>query len=128
MNADERGYMNGLAEGAIGAAFEVSNVLGCGFLEKVYRNALLHELTLRGVAALAERRVPVSYKTVLVGDYIVDIMVEKQLVLELKCVSTITDEHMAQTLNYLKATGLNLALILNFQKPRVEIKRVVRDF
>ena len=68
------------------------------------------------------------YKGESVGDYFVDILVEKKLILELKCVESLSEEHLGQTLNYLKATGLHLALLVNFQHPRVEWKRVVLDF
>ena len=128
MNADERGYLNDLSQRVIGCAFEVSNILGAGFLEKVYRRALMHELKLQGIDAVAEYSLQVDYKGAVVGDYAVDILVEKKLVLELKCVTEFAPEHLAQALNYLRATKLPLALLLNFQKPRVEIKRVVHNF
>ena len=128
MNADERRYLNDLSERVIGCAFEVSNILGAGFLEKVYRRALMHELKLQDISAAAEYRLQVDYKGELVGDYVVDILVENKLVLELKCVTEFAPEHLAQALNYLRATKLPLALLLNFQKPRVEIKRVVHNF
>jgi len=128
MNADEREYLNHLAETVIGAAFEVSNVLGAGFLEKVYENALLHELQLRGLKAEAQKPIGVTYKGKSVGDYVPDVLVDDHLIVELKCVDALLPEHLAQCLNYLKATGLRLALLLNFQRPKVEVKRVVLGF
>lgn len=109
----------------IGAAFEVSNVLGAGFLEKVYENALVEELSRQGMSANSQQRIAVSYKGVVVGDYIPDLLINDCLVVEIKCAKRIAPEHLAQTLNYLKATDHSLALILNFQNLKVEIKRVV---
>jgi GxxExxY protein len=128
MNADEKDKLNQLAETAIGAAFEVSNMLGAGSLERVYREALKEELRQRGVATSAEKSLKVRYKGVIVGDYVADLLVEEKLVVELKCVNAIADEHLAQCVNYLKATNSALGLILNFQRPRVEMKRVVNSF
>jgi GxxExxY protein len=110
----------------IGAAFEVSNTLGIGFLEKVYERALLRELALRGIRAEGQVALSVSYKGENVGLYVVDVMVEGELMVELKCVERLGDEHVAQCLNYLKASGHRLCLLLNFQRPQVEYKRVIR--
>lgn len=112
-------------EKAVGAIYEVANTLGAGFLEKVYERALLKELTLRGLKALAQAPMPVMYKGQSVGEYYADILVEDRLVIELKYVDRLANEHMAQCLNYLRASGLNLALLVNFQRPKVEWKRVV---
>lgn len=111
----------------IGAAFEVSNVLGAGFLEKVYERALIRELTVRGVAAKAQVSFPVCYKGQYVGEYSADLVVEGRLIVELKCVDRFSNEHLAQCINYLKASGLRVALLFNFQKPRVEWRRVLAD-
>ena len=128
MNADERGYFDALTERVLGAVFEVSNTLGAGFLEKVYQRALLHELRLRGIRAAAEASFPVTYKGQNVGDYFADILVEDVLVIELKCVERLSNEHTAQCLNYLRASGRTLCLLVNFQKPKVEWKRIVHGF
>ena len=128
MNDEERSQLNDLTEKVIGAAFEVSNQLGAGFLEKVYQNALVHELTLRGLEAKCEEPVLVNYKGVCIGSYSPDILVGSRLIVELKCCDALQPEHLAQCLNYLKATGLPLALLMNFQKAKVEIKRVVLNF
>lgn len=128
MHADERDQINVLAEMVIGAAFEVSNNLGIGFLEKVYENALFHELRLRGLAVEQQVHVPVNYKGAVVGDYIVDMWVDRKLIVEIKCAEAFASGHLAQCLNYLKIVDGHLSLLLNFQKTRVEIKRVVRAF
>ena len=109
----------------MGAVFEVSNTLGAGFLEKVYERALLVELRIRGIKATGQTSLSVSYKGHTVGEYFVDILVEDVLVLELKCVERLANEHMAQCLNYLRASGRTICLLINFQKPKVEWKRIV---
>jgi len=131
MNADERGLghpvapMDQLTEQVIGCAMRVSSALGAGFLEKVYENALAHELRKSGIAFQQQRSIPVRYDKVVVGDYVVNLLVDHRLLIELKACRAIDDIHMAQTLNYLRATELNVALILNFGKPKLQIKRVV---
>jgi GxxExxY protein len=127
MNADQGGLTqtDELSEKVIGAIFEVSNTLGAGFLEKVYERALLRELGLLGVKAVGQASMPVIYKGRLVGDYFADILVEDQLVVELKCVERLSREHTAQCLNYLRASGKNVCLLVNFEKPKVEWRRVV---
>jgi GxxExxY protein len=109
----------------IGAAFEVVNLLGAGFLEKVYERALIRELALRGVSAKAQVSFPVSYKGLYIGEYVADLVVEETVIVELKCVDRFANGHLAQCINYLKASGLGVALLLNFQKPRLEWKRVL---
>jgi len=128
MNTDERGYFDTLTERVPGAVFEVSNTLGAGFLEKVYQRALLHELRLRGIRAVAEVSFPVTYKGQLVGEFFADILVEDVLIVELKCGERFTNEDAAQRLNYLQASGRAVCLLVNFQKPEVEWKRIVRGF
>jgi GxxExxY protein len=127
MNADERRW-DELSERVIGAAFAVSNELGCGFLEKVYENALFAELTMCGVIAVQQAAIHVKYRGARVGIYYADLLVEDELIVEIKCVSGIDDIHLAQVLNYLKATGHRRALILNFAKPKLEIRRVARNY
>jgi GxxExxY protein len=107
---------------------EVSNTLGAGFLEKIYERALLQELRLRGVRATAQTSFPVTYKGHCIGEYFADILVEDVLVIELKCVDRLASEHTAQCINYLRASGRSLCLLVNFQKPRVEWKRIVHRF
>jgi GxxExxY protein len=127
MNTDEHGYLNSLSEKVLGAVFEVSNTLGAGFLEKVYERALLFELRSRGMRASGQTSLAVSYKGQTVGEYFADILVEDVLVIELKCVDRLANEHMAQCLNYLRASGRPICLLINFQKPKVEWKRVISD-
>ena len=126
-NANES-KLNELSEKIIGAAFEVSNILGVGFLEKVYENALNVELKLRGLQAQQQAPLKVYYKDELVGDYFADILVENEIIIELKTVKEFDDIHIAQCLNYLKITDKKLCLLINFSKPRVEIRRIVRGF
>ncbi len=116
--------MNKLTEKAIGCAFSVSNSLGAGFLEKVYENALAYEL--RKVYLKFEQQKPISvfYDRIIVGEYIADLLVEDYLLIELKTTEKFSEAHLAQSLNYLKATKLLLCLLINFGKPKVEIKRV----
>jgi GxxExxY protein len=130
MNATARESepLNDLVEQVIGAAYEVANVLGPGFLEKVYERALVQELHLLGINAASQVPCPVLYKGHCVGDYLVDLLVDNQLVVELKCADHLANEHMAQVLNYLKATGNRLALLINFQNPKVQVKHIINSF
>jgi GxxExxY protein len=109
----------------LAAIFEVSNTLGAGFLEKVYEQALMKELALRGIRARQQAPIKVYYKGELVGDYLCDILVEEHLLIELKCVNRLANEHLAQCLNYLRACSHRLCLLVNFQQPKVEWKRIV---
>ena len=108
-----------------GAVFEVNKILSSGFLEKVYENALLIEL--KNLGLKAENQVPlkVTYKENIVGDYFADIIVENQVLVELKTVEKLDKIHEAQLLNYLKATGIQVGLLVNFKSKTVEIKRLV---
>jgi GxxExxY protein len=108
--------LNQLTEKVIGCAFKVLNSLGAGFLEKVYENALCHELRKAGLKVDQQRKIEVYYDGVLVGYYVADLFVEDNLILELKTVKAFDDVHLATSLNYLKATKLKLALLLNFAK------------
>jgi len=116
-----------LSYAIIGAIFEVNHVLGPGFLEKVYENALCVELEKRGLNAQAQCPVQVKYKGQIVGDYIADIVVENKVVLELKTVDDLTSVHIAQLLNYLQATRMPLGLLVNFKDKKAKIRRVVLD-
>ena len=110
-----------------GAVFEVNRVLGPGFLEKVYQNALMVELKSRGLKAERQVAVTVDYKDNVVGEYIADILVEEKVILELKTVDRLDRIHEAQLLNYLRATGIQVGLLVNFRHPKAEIKRMVLD-
>jgi len=127
MNAD-KDSLDSLTERVLGAVFEVTNTLGAGFLEKVYQRALLRELALRGIRGTAEASFSVTYKGHSVGDYFADLLVEDVLVVELKCVERLCSEHSAQCLNYLRASGRTVCLLVNFQRPTVEWKRIVHRF
>jgi GxxExxY protein len=109
----------------IGCAFTVANTLGPGFVEKVYENALAHELRKAGLAIEQQRGVAVTYDGVIVGEYATDLMVDGAVIVELKAVRELDDIHRAQCLNYLKATGLRVCLLINFGKPRLEVKRLM---
>ena len=122
MTADSH---DALTEAVLGSAFEVANILGVGFLEKVYERALIRELALRGLNAKAQVAFPVRYKGQYVGDYVADLVVEEKVIVELKCVEHFANEHLAQCINYLKASGLEVALLINFQKSKLEFKRIV---
>ncbi|WP_448382798.1 GxxExxY protein [Desulfosoma sp.] len=115
-----------LSYAVIGAAMEVHRILGPGFLEAVYQAALTHELTLRHIGFEPFKRLPVYYKGVLVGDYEADFVVEGRIILEIKAVSTLHPKHQAQALNYLKATGFRLAILLNFGADSLQHQRVVK--
>ena len=113
-----------LTELVIGYAYEVANTLGCGFLEKVYENALGIELRQAGVKVEQQYPLKVAYKGAIVGDYQADLLIEGRLLVELKAVKAIEDVHLAQCLNYLKATGMKTCLLLNFGTPRIGVKRI----
>ena len=117
--------LNDLSGRVIGCAFTVLNTLGAGFLEKVYENALAHEMRAAGLTVAQQSGIRVEYKGVLVGEYFVDLMVEDVLLVELNTAKALDELHRLQCTNYLKATGLHLCLLLNFGRPRLEIKRVV---
>lgn len=121
MSEDE---LNKISETIIGCAYAVGNALGNGFLEKVYENALLLELCEKHLNVKQQYPINVFYKNVVVGEFIADLLVENKVLIELKTVKAIDEIHLAQCLNYLKATKLPLCLLINFGKPRVEIKRV----
>ena len=108
-----------------GAVFEVNRVLGPGFLEKVYENALLVELIGRGLKAKSQVPIRISYKERIVGEYVADMLVEEKVIVELKTVEELNRIHEAQLLNYLKATGIRVGLLVNFRHPKAEIKRMV---
>jgi len=110
-----------------GAVFEVNRVLGPGFLEKVYENALLVELKKRGLKAESQVPINVTYKGSSVGEYIADLLIEDKIIIELKTVENLDKMHEAQLLNYLKATGKSVGLLVNFKNPKAEIKRMILD-
>ena len=129
MVADERrSKLDQITAKIIGCVHQVSNVLGPGFLEKVYENALAVELGQVGLEVEQQHRIEVRYKTVLVGDFVADLLVDGCVIVEIKAVKTLDDIHTAQCVNYLKATGLQVCLLVNFGSPKATVKRVVYGF
>lgn len=129
MDADERrSHSDRLTEAVIGASYDVANALGAGFLEKVYENSLYHELRKRGFTVEKQKAINVTYDGVVVGEYFADLVVNESLIVELKAVKQLDNAHQAQCMNYLKATGLSVALLINFGNPKVEVKRIVNNF
>lgn len=100
-------------------------MLGSGFLEKVYENALAHGLRKSGLKVEQQYAIQVRYDGIVVGNFDADLLVEDRIIVELKAINEFTDIHMAQCVNYLKATGLHFCLLINFGKQRVQIKRIV---
>jgi GxxExxY protein len=116
--------INQITEKIIGSSYSVSNVLGCGFLEKVYENALAHELRKNNFKVLQQHPIKVFYDGIIVGEYIADLFVEDCVIVEIKALKNLDEAHLSQCLNYLKATNIKIGLLINFGKPKVEIKRV----
>jgi GxxExxY protein len=116
-----------LTEKIIGCAYTVANTLGSGFLEKVYENALAYELRKQGFQVEQQRAIPVYYEKALVGEYLADLLVGGNVLVELKAIKSIEDVHKAQCINYLKATGLTICLLINFGTPKVQIKRIINN-
>lgn len=114
-----------ITEQIIGASFEVYNQLGYGFLEKVYQNAMQVELTQRNLRCQTEHQIKVRYKDVVVGDYYADLFVSDSVIVELKVAKQYSSADEAQLLNELKATGIQVGLLINFGKEKVEFKRLV---
>ena len=114
-----------ITEQIIGAAFEVHQVLGYGFLERVYQRAMQVELELRGLDAASESDIQVRYKDHVVGDYRADLLVSGCVLVELKVSPTLDTRDVAQVLNELKATGMRVGLLINFGRQKVEFKRLV---
>jgi GxxExxY protein len=121
MRTDEH-WIFVITEKIIGCASTVLNDLGSGFLEKVYENALVMELRREGVKVEAQHDIFVLYREVVVGNYVADLLVEDTVLVELKAVTALDNIHQAQCLNYLKATGLKTCFLLNFGRPKLEIK------
>jgi len=114
-----------LTEKILGAAFKVQNKLGAGFLEKVYENALSIELKKSGFTVDSQKAFPVKYEGVVVGDYVADLVVADKVVVECKAVVALDAVHDAQLINYLKASGLRVGLLINFARPKLQFRRLV---
>ena len=114
----------GITEAILKVYYEVYNELGAGFLEKVYQNAMYFELKEKGFKVEAQKQIKVYFKKQLVGEYFSDLLVEDKVIVELKAIEMLMDVHMAQIMNYLKATEIEVGLLLNFgEEP--EFKRVI---
>jgi len=113
-----------LTEEVIGACFEVANELGSGFLESVYEKALLIALRKKNINVVTQAPVTVTFRGQQVGSFFADLLVEDELIVELKAVKALVPEHLAQVINYLKATGLETALLVNFGSRKVEYRRL----
>ncbi len=118
-------HLNQLSNKIIGCAYTVSNTLGVGFLEKVYENALVIELRKSNLQVEQQFPIQVTYDGEPVGEYFADLVVENEILIELKTVNAISELHQAQCINYLKATGYRICLLLNFARPKIEVKRLV---
>ena len=117
--------INEITQKIIGCVYTVSNTLGIGFVEKVYENALVVAIHKAGLAVEQQYPIKVSFEKVIVGEFFADLFVEKRVLVELKAVSMLAQEHTAQALNYLRATDVEVCLLINFGKPKVEIKRLL---
>jgi len=117
--------INEITERIIGCSFTVSNALGSGFLEKVYENALAHELRKAGLKVEQQFKIEVWYDGIVVGNFIADLLVEKEVLVELKAIKNLEPQNTAQCLNYLKATQLSICLLLNFGTARIQCKRII---
>lgn len=113
-----------LTERILACAFEVSNALGIGFVEKVYENAFAHRMRKDGLKVVQQYPIKVMYDGVIVGEFLADMLVEDRILIELKAVSELTTEHLAQALNYLRATGMGTCLLINFGKTRIQVRRL----
>ncbi|MHC4998765.1 MAG: GxxExxY protein [Planctomycetota bacterium] len=110
----------------VGCAMKVHRELGYGFLEKVYENSMMVLLNKKSIKAKQQFPVPVHFENVIVGEYFADFMIEDKILVELKTVEKITNVHFAQVLNYLKATGIKLGLLINFGPRKLEYERIVK--
>ncbi len=117
-----------LTEKILKVCFDVSNELGCGFLESVYEKALLIALEEAGLKAQSQVPLKVMFRGQTVGEFYPDIVVEDTVLLELKAVKALAPEHLAQVMNYLKATGIEVGFLINFGNPKLEYRRFGNRF
>ena len=126
-DVQDKGLLHaGLTRKIIGCALDVTKELGSGFLESVYEKAMTVALTDAGIPHETQRPIRVRFRGETVGDYVADILVENKVIVELKAVRAITREHEAQIINYLNATRVEVGLLINFGKPKLEFKRFTR--
>jgi GxxExxY protein len=117
-----------LTEQILAVCFEVSNELGAGFLESVYQNALIIALQARGLSLKQECPLTVFFRKQIVGQFYADVLVENKIIVELKAVTELSDIHKAQVINYLKATDIEVGLLVNFGSPKLEYRRYENRF
>ena len=116
-----------LTEKIIGCAIKIHRVLGPGFLENIYHQALAHELNKGGLSYVSEARMKVIYDGIVLGDYVADFLVEKRVVVELKAVEVLVKTHEIQLVNYLCAVKCDLGLLINFGGSKIQVKRKYRE-
>ena len=119
--------VNEVTEKIIGCVYKVSNTLGGDFLEKVYENASMIEVGKTGLDVRQQYPIEVKYDGIIVGEFFADLLVANLVLVEFKAVKLLEDVHMAQCLNYLRATGLPICLLINFYRPKVEVKRIIAN-
>jgi len=120
--------LNAITEKIIEAAYTVSNTLGCGFLEKVYENSMFLEVIKSNLSVLRQQPLHVFYDDQIVGEYFADLVVENEIIVEIKAIKELNEIHQAQLMNYLVACNKRCGLLINFGKPRVEIKRMLNGY
>jgi GxxExxY protein len=126
MSVEEYKYWD-LSDKLISAAIEVHKILGPGFIESVYHNAMENEMELQDIPFETEKTIRIFYKNEEVGLHRVDLLIDNKIVIELKAVYDISDIHVSQVISYLKATKLNVGLIINFSKNKIDIQRIVKE-
>lgn len=126
--SNEQARLNSLSEKVIGLSYKVYNQLGRGYVEKVYENALVHELTKLGIQVKQQAYLNVFYDGIIVGEFQPDLIVGNSVLIEIKAVSELNKNHEAQCVNYLLAASLKLGLVLNFGGSSVQVRRKVNGF
>ena len=122
---NSKSFLHGdITEKILEAAFEVSKEIGSGFLESVYKNAMVIALRAKGLKVEIEKPISVMFRGQSVGQFYADLFVDGKIIVELKAVSALAPEHSAQIINYLKATGIEVGLLINFGRPKIEYKRL----
>lgn len=125
--SEEKFLYKDLTYKIIGLAMEAHNELGCGFLEKVYENALMIQFRDNNINAIQQKPIKVFFKNKVVGDYIADIVIEDKIILELKSAESISDSHRGQIVNYLKATKYKIGYLINFGAKKLEYERFINS-
>ena len=117
--------LNEITKKIIGCAYQVSNTLGIGFVEKVYENSLAHLIRKSGLEVVQQQPIKVTFDEIIVGDFYADLLVASRVLVELKAVSMLVDVHTAQALNYLRASEFEVCLLIIFGKSKIENKRLL---